>query len=96
MAAVRPAWLEEPFAPAQVDAFAALRDKTTIPRHPNRPVAPSRSLGGPGGPSCDVIRDWHWRRRVGLPRVGRDEEVGYGRNVVHDRGQRQLYGRSMR
>jgi L-rhamnonate dehydratase len=31
VAAVRPAWLEEPFAPAQVDAFAALRDKTTIP-----------------------------------------------------------------
>jgi L-rhamnonate dehydratase len=31
VAAIRPAWLEEPFAPAQVDAFAALRDKTTIP-----------------------------------------------------------------
>ena len=30
-ATVRPAWLEEPFAPAQLDGFAALRDKTTIP-----------------------------------------------------------------
>ena len=30
-AGVRPAWLEEPFAPGQVSASAALRDKTTIP-----------------------------------------------------------------
>jgi L-rhamnonate dehydratase len=27
----RPAWLEEPFAPSQVQGYAALRDKTTIP-----------------------------------------------------------------
>jgi L-alanine-DL-glutamate epimerase-like enolase superfamily enzyme len=31
VAGVRPAWLEEPFAPGQVSAYAALRDKTTIP-----------------------------------------------------------------
>jgi len=31
VADIRPAWLEEPFAPAQVDAYAALRDKTSIP-----------------------------------------------------------------
>jgi L-alanine-DL-glutamate epimerase-like enolase superfamily enzyme len=31
VAHVRPGWLEEPFAPAQVDAYAALRDKTAIP-----------------------------------------------------------------
>jgi L-alanine-DL-glutamate epimerase-like enolase superfamily enzyme len=31
VAPIRPGWLEEPFAPAQVDAYAALRDKTAIP-----------------------------------------------------------------
>jgi L-rhamnonate dehydratase len=31
VAATRPAWLEEPFAPGQVDGYAALRDKTAIP-----------------------------------------------------------------
>jgi len=31
VAGVRPAWLEEPFAPGQVSGYAALRDKTTIP-----------------------------------------------------------------
>jgi len=31
VAGARPAWLEEPFAPGQADAYAALRDKTTIP-----------------------------------------------------------------
>jgi L-rhamnonate dehydratase len=30
-AGTRPAWLEEPFAPGQVAAYAALRDKTSIP-----------------------------------------------------------------
>lgn len=31
VAGMRPAWLEEPFAPGQVGAYAALRDKTAIP-----------------------------------------------------------------
>ena len=31
VAGTRPAWLEEPFAPGQLAAYAALRDKSTIP-----------------------------------------------------------------
>ena len=31
VAHLRPGWLEEPFGPGQLDAFAALRDKTPIP-----------------------------------------------------------------
>jgi L-rhamnonate dehydratase len=31
VAPIRPGWLEEPFAPGQVDAYAVLRDKTAIP-----------------------------------------------------------------
>ena len=31
VAGLRPAWLEEPFAPGQLAAYAALRDKTAIP-----------------------------------------------------------------
>jgi hypothetical protein len=38
----------------------------------------------------------HWWRRAGLSRVGGDEEVSRGRNVLHDRGPRQLYRRRLR
>jgi hypothetical protein len=62
-----------------------------------RPAVSDRcAFGVRDVPVCDMPWYWHWWQWPELPRVGEDEEVGYDRNVVHNRGRRQLYRWSLR